>query len=215
MGAATGDDLAVLGDATDDDGGGAVRGRGGELHQDGRVVGALVVDKVPGRGGVVGLHALEGVGEQRAALEVDGALLDRDGALGDAAGPEGVSHGAPGLGEVGAEERLAGLADLEARRGAGDLEVDDGTVVVHALDGVVGAVVGQLDGAVIGVEVVLVVAQLDVVEGRRAPEVGLVLVLAEDLAVELAGGSDAAGSETVVSIICLIDNGEGAYATLL
>jgi hypothetical protein len=62
---------------------------------------------------------------------------------------------------------------LETRCRAGDLEVDDGVGVVHALDGVVGPILGQLDRAVIGVETRLVLVEVVVVEGCRGPEVGL------------------------------------------
>ena len=94
---ASGDDLAVLGEAANAYQGGAVRGRGGELHQDGRVRRALEVDEVPPRGGVMRLHALQGVGEEGLPLEIDLALIGDDGPLGGAPWPEGVAHRTPGV----------------------------------------------------------------------------------------------------------------------
>jgi hypothetical protein len=131
------------------------------------------------------------VNEESATLEVNGAVLDGNGALSEAAGPEGMPHGTPRVAEVGSEEGFARLAGLEALGSAGDLDIDDSAFIVHALDGIKGAVLGQLDRAVLGIEARLVVAKLDILEGSRTPEVGLRQVVAEDLAVELASGSDA------------------------
>lgn len=193
------DNLAVLGDAADIDKSRAVRGRAGELHHDGRVGGALEVDKVPPAGGVVRLHALEGVDIKATTLEVNGAVVGSDGALGYAPRPENVPHGAPRVREVGAVQRLSGGTGLETGRGAGELEVDDCPLVVHALDGVKGAILGQLDGEVVGVEVGHVLAEFMVAEGCRAPEDGLGVVGVKDFAVELAGCADAA----LVSMLAL------------
>lgn len=136
---------------------------------------------------MVRLHALKSVHKEGTALEVDGSLLDRDGTFGGAAGPKGVSHRSPWVLNVGSEQRLARGADMETRCRAGDLEVDNRSLVVQALDSVEGAVLGQLDGTVVSVEARLVFAKVLVVEGGRAPEVRLGLVGVEDLAVELAG----------------------------
>lgn len=191
-GSASEQHLAVLGHAAHVDRRCAVRGGSGELHHDGRVVGTLEVGKIPPRRRVVGLHALQSVDEEGLALEVDGALLGGDGALGDASRPERMPHRAPRVLQVGTEEGLARGADLEAGGCSGHLEVDDGSLVVHALDGVKGAIFRKLDGAVVGIKGRLVLAEVDVVEWRGAPEVLLGLVRGEDLAVELTSGSDAA-----------------------
>lgn len=141
---------------------------------------------------MVRLHALKSVHKERPALEVDGALLDRDGTFGHAARPEGMSQGTPRVLHIRSEQGLACGADVETRGGTGNLEVDNGSLVVQALDGVKGAVLGQLDGAIVGVETRPILAELLVVERCRAPEVGLSFVRVKDLAVELAGCANAA-----------------------
>lgn len=64
----------------------------------------MKVCKVPSRGSVVRLHALDGVNVEGLAGEVNLALLGGDGAGSSASGPEGVAHGAPGVCQVGSEE---------------------------------------------------------------------------------------------------------------
>jgi hypothetical protein len=70
-------------------------------------------------------------------------------------------------------------------------------LVVHRLDCVGGSILGELDGAVVGIEARLVLAKVVVVQLCRGPEVRLRAIEAEDLAVELAGGADAATSVSV------------------
>ena len=137
------------------------------------------------------LHALQRIRVQTPALEVQGAVLGGDGALGDATRPESVAHGSPRVVEVGAEERLAGLSALEAGGSASDLEVDNGLLVVHALDGVRVAIFGKLEGAVVSVEAGVVLAETEVAQWARAPEVRLRGILGEDLDIELGGDSEA------------------------
>ena len=134
--AAGSNDFAVLDDAAHNNLGCTVRRGSGKLHEDGRVVGTLEVGEVPTRGSVVGLHDLDGVRVQRAALEVDGAIGRGDGALNGASRPECMSHNAPRVLQIGAELCRARLAGLKSRCGLCDLDVDDGPLVVHALDGV-------------------------------------------------------------------------------
>lgn len=147
-----GDQLSILDDGADVDNRVAVRRRRGELHHDGRVVRALEVGKVPCGSSVVRLHALQGVDVDGLALEVDIAVLGGDGALRGTAGPECVAHLSPRVLEVCAEQRRARLSGLEAGCCPSNLEVDKGPLVIHALDCVGVAILGQLDGAVVGVE---------------------------------------------------------------
>lgn len=154
---------------------------------------ALEITKVPAGGGVVRLHALQRVNEEGLALEVDRAVLGGDGSLGHTPGPEGVAHRAPWVLQIGSEQRPACLANLETRRGPLERQVDHGPVVVHRLDRVRRSVLREFDCAVGGVEGGPVVAELMVVELGRAPEMLLGLVEAEDLDVELARCSNAAG----------------------
>ncbi len=195
--AAAHDDLAILGNDTHIHDSRAVRSGRGELHEDGRVRRPLEVAEIPLGGGVVGLHALQRMGEEGLASEVDGAVLGCDRSLGSAPRPEEVAHRTPGVLEIGAEQCLAGLARLEAWRHPLDGQVDDGLLVVHRLDSVCGPILGKLDGAIIGIEVRLVFAEVVVVQGCRGPEVGCRAVEAEDLAVELAGRPDAAAKRSV------------------
>lgn len=122
---------------------------------------------------MVRLHALKGVSEEGLALEIHGAVLCGDGTLGNTARPEGVSHRSPRVRHVCTVQSCSCGSGLETGCRAGDLEVDDGVGVVHALDGVVGAILGQLDRAVVGVETRLVLVEVVVAEGCRGPEVGL------------------------------------------
>lgn len=136
------------------------------------------------------LHALDSVDVEGLASKVNLALLGGDGASSGAPGPEGVAHGAPGVCQVGSEECLARLARLEARALAGDLEVDNGPLVIMALDGIVGAILGELEGTVVGVEIGVILAEVDVVQRGGAPQVWFRRVAGEDLDVELGGDSD-------------------------
>ena len=95
---------------------------------------------------------------------------------------------------VGAVQGLAGLTGMESGGFASDLKVNDGLLIVHALNGVCVAVFGQLDRAVIGIERGLVFAEVGVAEGRCGPEMGLRGLAREDLAVELTGCVDPAAS---------------------
>lgn len=147
-----GNHLSILDDGADVDNRVAVRRRCGKFHHNGRVVRALESGKVPFRSSVVRLHALQGVDVDGLALEVDVAVLGGDGALRGAAGPECVAHLSPGVLEVCAEQRRARLSGLEAGSCPGDREVDQCPLVIHALDCVGVAILGQLDGAVIGIE---------------------------------------------------------------
>lgn len=187
------DDLPVLGDNTYIHHGRTVRGWCGVLHQDGRVRRALEITKVPLGRGMVRLHSLQGMGEECLALEVDRAFLGGDGPLGGTSGPKRVAHGAPGVGQISAKQRLARFASHESWRSPLDGHVDDGVVVAHRLDCVCGSILGEFDCAqVIGVEGCLVLAELGDFQRCRGPEVGFGAVQVEDLAVELAGGVDAA-----------------------
>lgn len=188
-------DLIVLDDTADVHNRRSVRRGSRVLHQDRRVVGALEVAKVPLGRGVVRLHALQSVDEHGASLAVDGTIRSGNRALGDTPGPENVAHGTPRVGKVGAKQCCAGCANLEARRCPLDGHVDNRPFIVQRLDSVRVSIFRKLDGAVGGVEAGLVLAELVVVEGRRAPEVGLGSIQGEDLAVELASRADA----TVVS----------------
>ena len=190
--AAGGNDFAIFGNSTDSDGRGSIRRRCGELHHDGRVLGALEVPIRPFARGVVGFHALQSVDEKRLALEVDGPVLGRHGSLGGTSRPEGVSHSAPGLGEVRTKQCVAVLTCHEGRGGAGNLEVDNAALIGYGLDGVGLSVFRKLDGAVLCVEVHVVVAEVDIVQSGRAPQVGLGGVGIRDLRVELARDANTA-----------------------
>lgn len=140
---------------------------------------------------MVRLHALESVDEHGASLAVDGTIRSGDRALGDTPGPENVAHGTPRVGRVGAEKCCARGANLETRRCPLDGHVDDRSFIVQRLDCIRVSICRKLDGAIGGVEAGLVLAELGVVEGRRAPEVGLGSIQGEDLGVELASRADA------------------------
>lgn len=108
-----------------------------------------------------------------------------------------MPHSTPGLGEIRAKLRVAVLTGHEGWGGASDLEVDYAALVGNRLDCVGLAIFRQLDGAVLGVEVDLVVAEVGVVQSSRAPQVGLGGVGIRDLRVELACDANTASQKTV------------------
>lgn len=167
------------------------------------------------------LHSLQRMNEQGPSLEVDGPIRRGDGALGGAPRPEAVAHASPWVRQVCAKQSLAILAGHEAGCGLTDGQVDGSPRVCHRLDGVVFAVGRELDCAVLGVEVALVLAEFDILELGRAPqEVLLLLFGVEDLGVELAGCADAAVqilnvSRAPVSALPSLVVWVTSYATLL
>lgn len=80
------------------------------------------------------------------------------------------------------------------------------------------AVSRKLDCAVLGVEVALVLAELDILELGRAPQEVLFLIGVEDLGIELAGCADAAVKTFVLAgLVHQLYRvfGVTSYATLL
>mgnify|MGYP005989161241 CR=1 FL=1 len=140
---------------------------------------------------MVRLHALDGIHVESLALEVNGALLGQNGAFTGAARPEGVAHPSPGVFGVGSVRGSTSLASLVARGSLGDLEVDNGLLVVHALDGPGVSILGEFESAVVSEEVDLVLGDFEVGQRRRRPQVRLGGVLGEDLASELTRRSNA------------------------
>lgn len=104
---------------------------------------------------MVRLHALKSVNEETASSEIDGSLLGDDAALDFASRPEGVPHLAPRV--LGISAKVAGtiLAHNEAGCGSGECEINDTAGVCARLDVVALAVLGEGDGAALGVEAVL------------------------------------------------------------
>lgn len=121
----------------------------------------MIIGEVPACGEMVRLHTLQAVDEDGLTFEVDGSVFRHNCAHAGIPGPEDMAHGAPGGGGVGAEGGGAVSAHLEARRDAGDGDVDDGLLIGEGLDAVGGAVLRQLDCAVVGIEVELVLADVD------------------------------------------------------
>lgn len=142
------------------------------------------------------LHALESVHEEASAGEIKLASLGQDAAFDLAPGPERVSHRAPRVGGVGTEVACAILANDETGGGLGELQGHNALLVGRGLDGVRGAIGGELDGAVVGVEAVLGLVEAVVAQRVRRPQVRrLTAVLVKDLAVKLARGADASGKQ--------------------
>jgi hypothetical protein len=112
-------------------------------------------------------------------------------------------------------ESLAGLSALEGRGSASDLEVDNGLLVVHALDGVRGAILGKLERAVVSVEAGMVLAEADVVQWARAPEVRLRRILGENLDIELGSDSEATTRIKAISKSSELADKIGTHAILL
>lgn len=137
------------------------------------------------------LHALQRMDELSTALEVHGSLLRQQGALNLTPRPEQVLHPAPRILGIGAKVASTVLARSKARRGLCESDVDDTALVHAALDVVRLAVLGDLHGALLGAELVLVIREGEVVEVIRSPELGGIGLRINDLCVELRGGADA------------------------
>lgn len=103
-----------------------------------------------------------------------------------------MAHNTPRILEIGAVMRLSIFADDKAGGGALNGQVDDGGGVRHGFDAIGGAVLGELHGAVLGVEVAFVVREVGVGELVGTPEVWEGLVWVEDLGVELGSRPDSA-----------------------
>jgi hypothetical protein len=138
----------------------------------------------------VRLHALQSVHKHSPALEVNRTLLRDQRTLNLTPGPEQVLHAAPRRLGVGAEVAGAVPARRETRRGLGESDVDDTALVHTALDPVRLAVVGDLHGALLGGEVLLVVGEGEVVEVVGGPELGGIGDGVDDFGVELRGSAD-------------------------
>jgi len=116
-------------------------------------------------GGVVGGVAdvgggdLEGVDHAGGALEVDAVLAEG-----------GEDHGEGELDGVGVFE--GGEAELEGGAGLGEVVGEDGLALelfggeVHGVEDVLGAVVGRVEGAEVGVDALVVVAEGLAAEGE-------------------------------------------------
>ncbi len=101
---------------------------------------------------MVRLHALQCMHKRAMSLEVQLLRLGDDGTLYAISRPEGMSHRTPRIPHIGAEQGLAVLARLEARRHPCDDQIDNAVLVGGRLDRVLGAIVRQRYGEIIGVE---------------------------------------------------------------
>lgn len=139
---------------------------------------------------MVWLHALQSSDEYSAAGEVVRLLLGGKGALDGTAGPETVVHGSPGVLGIGAKVRGTVLAGNEARRLAGNFDVDNAVSVDGGLDVVGVAFLVQGESQVISAEGVHLLVEHAVGERIGVPDMGLVALEVEDLSVEVRGGVD-------------------------
>jgi hypothetical protein len=144
---------------------------------------------------VVRLHALQSHNEDTTTGQVVSLVLGSDAALDGATGPEGMAHGAPGVLGVGAEVGGSVLADNEARRGLGELEVYIAAAVDGRLDvvGITLLVEGQ--GQVVSTEGGHALVEHEVGERVREPLVVTLSAEVENLHVELGGGVDSTVDE--------------------
>lgn len=140
---------------------------------------------------VMGLHSLKSMAQHTAALDVDWALFGVNGALDAASGPEVVVHRPPWLLGVGTVIGGAILSTHKSRRGPGELYIYHAVLSDGRLDGVLGAILGELNGDAIGEEGVLLLVEAVVVDGVACPEEGLLVVREEELAVELHSHTEA------------------------
>jgi hypothetical protein len=137
------------------------------------------------------LHALQRMNELAATLEVHRSLLRQHRALDLTSRPEKVLHPAPRLRRVGAKVAGTVLARGKPRRSLCESDIDNSALVRTALDMVALAVLGNLHGALLRVELVLVIGESEVVQVIGGPELGGISLGIDDLCVELRGGADA------------------------
>lgn len=137
------------------------------------------------------LHALQSVHEHSPTLEINRSLLRDQRTHNLASRPEQVLHAAPRLLRVGAKVAGAVLARRETRCGLGEGDVHDTALVHTALDLVRLSILGDLHGALLGVEVLLIVREGEVVEVVGSPELGGIRDGVDNLRVKLRGGADA------------------------
>ena len=173
---------------------GSWRSSSGRLYRNSKSVGRFIrsiSDTILQLTGKVWLHALQSVNELSTALEVHGSLLRQEGSLNRTPRPEQVLHPAPRVLRIGAKVASTVLASRETRRGLCEGDVDDAALVHAALNVVRLAILGDLHGALLGAELVLVVGEGEVVEVVGGPELGGIGLGVDDLGVELGGGADA------------------------
>lgn len=137
------------------------------------------------------LHALQCVNELSTALEVHRSLLRQERSLDRTPGPEKVLHSTPRVRGIGTKVASTVLSGRETRRSLRESDIDNTALVHAALDMVALSILGDLHGALLGAELVLVVGEGEVVEVVGGPELGGIGLGVDDLGVELRGGADA------------------------
>ena len=125
------------------------------------------------------------------ALEINRTLLRDERTLNLTPRPEQVLHAAPRSLRVCTKVAGTVLARRETRRGLCESDIDNTSLVHAALDVVRFSILGNLHGALLGAELVLVVGESEVVEVVGGPELGGIGLGVDDLGVELGGGADA------------------------
>lgn len=104
-----------------------------------------------------------------------------------------MSHQAPGIREVGAEKSGTCCSGVDSGGGPGNRQIHDATFISQALDRVRSPIFGQFDGAVVGIEASLIIAEINVGELGGRPDVGYRGVAREDFCGKLAGNMEATG----------------------
>lgn len=160
------------------------------------------------------LHALQSKAVESPTLAVDLALFCDDGAFNLAPRPESMSHRSPWGIRVCAVVARSVLSSHEARCGPGKLQVDKTVLVGHRLDGVEGAVFGELERHAVCKEGILLFVEAVVLEGVGRPYGGLLVVRVEYFAVELARNPQAPRRNEYLASGPLADE-HASYATLL
>lgn len=106
-------DFSVFGNATDAHTGSPIGKRSGILHDECRICLCLEVDKIPFDGGMMGFHALNGVGIQSPTIDFVGLGRCLHGSSDQCSRPESMSHVAPWICRIGSVIGCAILSDLE------------------------------------------------------------------------------------------------------
>lgn len=132
------------------------------------------------------LHALHGVNEQSHALHVYGPIHGLDAALNSTPRPKLVVHLPPRMRRIFPKRARSVLAHHEAGCHLGELQIHLCVLVRRRLDVVGLAILADIHRTSIGLEVLVVFGEAEVVQVVRSPEMGYAGFVGEDLAAELS-----------------------------
>lgn len=146
---------------------------GGKLHHGSTNPLALEVGKIPAPCSMMGLHSLQRVDKLTATFHVERHASDQNDTVDCATRPKQMSHCAPRLGRVGAEDRISVLTNFECGSFAGDCKIDYCFWIHRDLELVCFIVVAECDPDTFrGERAMIVMLRRVIFERRRSPYIG-------------------------------------------